>query len=332
MLTNIAASSVTLWLVSSVIRRLGGSLATTLAGMLACGGAASFVAFNNQFLVETVQVMGVTGMAWIAFQADRLSMLRLASGIIIWASLAMLAKTTSIAFILPFLVYIGIARLATQGGARAPARLSDYGLAVGAALVFVITVAWYAIHWSAVIGHVMEASSGDIALLYGSTRPFFDKLIFWSRHLLWALSPSLLFAVILLLVAAVGPSLAVARLLTSPVKNPVRVVVQSGALLYLLCVGGTIIAALLSYSRMIEEDPRFIRPAGSSRRPVAVGEPHAAGPYLGVKLCRRRASDQLGRGAIGRSGYHLGTLGPLGLVAGTSDQSPIRRSAYARGT
>jgi hypothetical protein len=259
LLVNIPASGVTLWLIYTLVRRLGGNLPTALVGMLVCGGAPAFVAFNNQFLVEAGQILAVAGMAWIASRADSLSMLRLLSGTAIWASLAMLAKTTSLVFVLPFLVYIVVARLATEGSVRAPAKVRDYCLALGAVLICALTIVWYAIHWSRVVAHVAEATVGDNALLYGSNRAFLPKLVYWSQQLLLALSPSILFSALMLLVGALGVGQAAVRQFVDLTENRLRVAVQSG-LLFLLCLAGTVVGALMAYSSTVEETLRFVSP------------------------------------------------------------------------
>jgi Dolichyl-phosphate-mannose-protein mannosyltransferase len=259
LLTNIAASSVTLWLIYSQVRRLGGNGPAVLIGMLACGGAPPFVAFNHHFLVEVSQMLAIAGMAWIASRADDLSMLRLLSGTAIWASLAMLAKTTSVAFVLPLLGYIVIARIATQGSVRAPTRVRDSGLVLGAVLISGATIMWYSMHWSGIVAHVAEATVGDTALLYGSNRPFLAKFAYWSWELLLAVSPSTLFSASMLAVGAIGLGLAVVRQLFGLVENRLRVAVQSG-LLFLLWVAATVVFALVAYSTTVEEEPRFVSP------------------------------------------------------------------------
>src|SRR5262249_38671663 len=174
-------------------------------------------------------------------------------------SLAMLAKTTSLAFVLPLLGYIVIARVATQGSVRAPTKVRDYGLGLGAVLISAITIIWYAIHWSGIVAHVGAATIGDTALLYGSNRPFQAKFALWVRQLLLALSPSMVFSAFMVLAGSVGVGLALRRLFVGLTENRLRVAVQSG-LLFLLCLAGTVVVALLAYSITVEEGPRFVSP------------------------------------------------------------------------
>jgi hypothetical protein len=258
LLTNIAAGAVMLWLVYSATRRFGGNLGTALAAMLLCAGTSDFIAFNHQFLVESVQSMAVAGLACIALRADRLSWLRLAAAALFWVALALLAKTTSLGFVAPFLLYIGI--VCTAAGTKRDATSSaDVWLLLGANLLVAAAIAWYAINWSATLGHVIEATRGDIALLYGAVRPLPLKLQFWSRTLLSALSPFPWLAALILLVSTVAVIRAVARQLHGGLENLRRTAVDSG-LLFALCLAGTIIAGLLAYSQTIVEDPRYVAP------------------------------------------------------------------------
>ncbi len=258
LMTNIAAGAVTLWLVYSATRRFGGNLGTALAAMLLCAGASDFVAFNHQFLVESVQSMAVAGVACMALRADRLSWLRLVAATLFWVALALLAKASSVGFVAPFLLYIGIV-CATAGAKRQSATSTDVCLLLGASLLAAVTIAWYAINWSTMVAHVIEATNSNIALLYGAVRPLPVKLHYWSRELLRALSPFPWLAGLILLVSVVAVIMAVAKQLRSGLKNVLHAAVDSG-LLYPLCLAGTIVAGLLAYSRTIAEDPRYLAP------------------------------------------------------------------------
>jgi hypothetical protein len=258
LLTNIAAGAVTLWLVYSATRRFGGNLGTALAAMLLCAGTSDFIAFNQQFMVESVQSMAVAGVACIALRADRLSWLRLAAATLSWVTLALLAKTTSLVFVAPFLLYIGVVCVAS-GARRQSATSADVRLLSGASLLAAATIAWYAINWHGVVAHVTEATKGDVALLYGAVRPLSVKLQFWAREILRALSPFLWLGGLIILVSVVAIVIAVARRFRRGLTNLPHAAIDSG-LLFGLCLAGTIVAGLLAYSRAIEEDPRFLAP------------------------------------------------------------------------
>jgi hypothetical protein len=258
LLTNVAAGWVSLCLVYSATRRFGGSGALGFLAMLACAGTPDFVAFNQTFLVEAVQAMTVMGMAWMALRADSLSWPRLAAGTLFWTSLALLAKTTSLGYAAPFLLYIGNV-CAISHRQRSAARLSDLLLLLAAVLLVAVTLTWYVMHWPAVVAHVKEATSGEIALFYGSDRPLTAKLLFWSRALLQALSPFEWLAGLLLLIAAVGLGKGLLRLRRGQFVSSLRSAVDSH-LLFALYLAGTVIAGLLGYSKSIGEDVRFVAP------------------------------------------------------------------------
>jgi hypothetical protein len=258
LLTNIAAGAVTLWLVYLATRHFGGNLGTALVAVLLGAGTSDFIAFNHQFLVESVQSMAVAGVACIALRADRSSWQRLAAATMFWVALALLAKTTSVGFVLPFLLYMGIVCVAVRAK-RESAIAADAWLLLGASLLVAATIIWYAMNWHGVVAHVIEATKGSAALLYGAVRPLPVKLQFWSRELLRALSPFPWLAGLILLVSAVAVIITAARQLRRGLKNLLHAAIDSG-LLFALCLAGTVVAGLLAYSRAIEEDPRFLAP------------------------------------------------------------------------
>jgi hypothetical protein len=260
LLTNLVTGAVTLWLVFSTIRAFGGNVVTSLAGVLALGSTPSFIAFNTQFLVESAQVMTIAGMAWIACRAGRLPTMRLLSGTIIWVALAMLAKSTSLAYVLPFVAYIALMQFITRGDRMSfSVKPIDYALIALATLLVAVTVAWYAIHWSLMVRHVAIATSGNIALLYGSKNAFMIKLRFWIGALFTVLSPYFLLAGLFLAIGVLGIALAIARRVAFLAAGQMRAVFDMG-LLFPLCLAGTIATGLLAYSTMIEEDIRLLCP------------------------------------------------------------------------
>lgn len=258
LLTNIAAGAVTLRLVYSATRRFGGDLGMALAAMLLCAGTSDFIAFNHQFLVESVQSMAVAAVACIGLRADRLSWLRLAAATMFGVALALLAKTTSLGFVAPFLLYIGIV-CAAAGSKRQFVSTGDAWLLLGASLPVAATIAWYAMNWHGVVAHVMESTTGDIVLLYGAVRPLPVKLQLWSWELLRAVSPFPWLAGLILLVSAIAIIIAVVQQLRGGLKDLLRAAIDSG-LLFALCLAGTIVAGLLAYSQAIAEDPRYLAP------------------------------------------------------------------------
>ncbi|MBV8752191.1 MAG: glycosyltransferase family 39 protein [Hyphomicrobiales bacterium] len=259
LLTNVATAGITLGLIYSATRRLGGSLAVALTAMLACAGTSDFIAFNQQFLVEAGQAMAVAGLAWVALRAADAAWPRLAAGALFWATVAMLAKTTSVGYVLPFLLYIAIVRSASHRQ-RAAAVPLDFFLLFGSLAFAGVAIAWYAMHWPGIVVHINEATiTKDIVLLYGSERPLLAKLGFWSWALLQALSPFPWLAGLVAIVVAWALATGAVRVARGGLANLLRRAVES-RLLFALCLAGTIFAALIAYSRMIAEDVRYLAP------------------------------------------------------------------------
>lgn len=256
---NIVTAGVTLGLVYSATRRLGGSLAIALTAMLACAGTSDFIAFNHQFLTEAGQAMALAGLAWVALGADDAAWPRLAAATLFWATLAMLAKTTSVGYMLPLLLYIAIVCSASRRR-RLAVRPVDFFVLFGSLALAGITVIWYAMHWPAIATHVAEATtSKDIVLFYGSERPLTVKLRFWSWALLQALSPLPWLSGIVIIVMAWVLGTGAVRVWRGRFADLPQRAIDS-RFLFALCLAGTIVAALVTYSRMINEDVRFLAP------------------------------------------------------------------------
>jgi len=256
---NVVTGGITLGLIYSVTRRLGGTQAIALTAMLACAGASDFIAFNQQFLTESGQAMTVAGLAWVALRADDAAWPRLAAGTLFWVILALLAKTTSVGYVLPFLFYIAIACAASQQR-RAAAAPADFLLLFGSLVFAGITVAWYAMHWTGIVVHINEATTDkDIVLLYGSERPLIPKLRFWSWALLQALSPFPWLAGLVAIVSAWALATGALRIAHGRFANLLQRAIES-RFLFALCLAGTTVAGLIAYSRMIAEDVRYLAP------------------------------------------------------------------------
>jgi hypothetical protein len=259
LLTNVAAAAATLCFVFSAARVFTGNIKAALAAMLLCGGAASFIALNHHFLVEGIQTTTLAAMILVAAQAHRLSTLRFLAGMTGSVALAMLAKTTSIGFAGPFVVYVVTARLLTSREPRAQVRPLDYALALGALTIAAVSTTWYARHWAAVTAHMMESSDGEIALLYGSSTPLVTKLSFWLDELLIALSPFKWLAGAVLCICGLGIGIVSAYVIARPAKEWISAIVSTG-LLFALYLAGTTVLALVAYSWQINEDVRFLAP------------------------------------------------------------------------
>ena len=233
-LINILGGGATLWLYSRPCvawRRHG---AATAAIILWAVLRAS-ISLTHQFLVEGVQVMTIAALIWVAARTSSL-VAPVSAGIVGSAAIAMLAKTTSIAFIFPLIAYIMIARRLTRHEPRPSIRSIDYCLALGALTLFAICAGWYTLHRAAIMAHVREAMDGDVALFYGSIRLFSTSYGSGSAKLCSPFPLPLLagitFAVSVLLPRNGWVSCCVARS-----KNGLTAVVDTG-LLFALCLAG----------------------------------------------------------------------------------------------
>jgi Dolichyl-phosphate-mannose-protein mannosyltransferase len=259
LLINIAAAVATLCLVFSAARLFTRDTKAAVAAMLLCGSSASFIALNHQFFVEGVQTTTMAAMIWIAAQAHRLSSLRFLAGITGSVALAMLAKTTSVGFTGPFVVYVVTARLLTFREPRAQVRPLDYALALGALTIAALSMTWYARHQAAVIAHMIDSSDSEIALLFGSSAPLLTKLGFWLDELLIALSPFKWLAGTALSICVLGIGIVLANVVARPAKEWMSTTVSTG-LLFSLYLAGTILLGLLAYSWQINQAVRFLAP------------------------------------------------------------------------
>ncbi|HEX8168891.1 MAG TPA: hypothetical protein VF601_24270 [Beijerinckiaceae bacterium] len=259
LLLNVALNAATLALVFSAVLRLHGSLLAGLAAVLLCGGASLFIAMTHQFVVEPLQALTIAGLMRLSLEAGRLPTMRLTAATAIWVALAILAKTTSVGFIAPFLVYIVLVRLIESRGPVPAAGWRDRMLAGIAALTVVAAVTWYAVNWSNVLAHIRNATVSDVALHYGSIGTLGSKLRFWSTSLLHAVTPwpFLGYATALVVAAALG--IGVVRTLRMPIPAWFSALAASGTL-FALCLFGTVAAGLLSYASQINEETRFLTP------------------------------------------------------------------------
>jgi hypothetical protein len=259
LLVNIAAGAATLALVFSTVLRLGGSPVAGLAAVLLCGGAPLFIGMMHQFLVEPVQALTLAGLMRLSLEAGRLSGLRFTAATSIMVAFALLAKTTSLVFVAPFVLYMILVRLCARGNTASVVTRPDLMLAGAAAVLIAVTIGWYAVNWHFVLAHIRNATSNEVALHYGSIGTLAGKLHFWGTALMQALSPwpVLFHGTLLTMLAALG--VAAVRSRRSPLRTWLSEAVASGTLLA-FCIAGTVLAALLAFASQINEETRFLTP------------------------------------------------------------------------
>ena len=207
--------AVTLYLVFQIGRTITpASYAVPAVGVSVVAAAQAFVGLSHQFFVEPLQALAI---AWIILIAVRCTewpsarvVLHLAAALVA----GLLAKASTPLYCLLPCLYIGfvlIRRPLRQG------RKSEWRSPSGRALIFSLAAVtplmamWYAVNWKAVIQHIRDSSSGEIALHYGFRASLGSKLVVWlglldqsflSPYLEWVV----VLAVLIGLVARYGPA------------------------------------------------------------------------------------------------------------------------------
>jgi hypothetical protein len=256
---NICIASGTLLLIYLTSRRLGAGVLAGLGAIAMCGGSQLFIALTHHYLTEMVQCFATASTMFVAWRAEKRSLVRTLSLTLGAVGLSFLSKASSAPFVLPFLTYIAIALFITRKLPKQPTTASDFVLLTVAIALLGTTSAWYFVNWGATVGHFLEATSSDIALYYGSPVLIGTKLKFWTKTLSLALSP---FSIVSMCIAAtilLAIGTAAARLREMPFRRWAEFSVQSG-LLFSLALVGTICLTVLGYSLQINEDTRFLLP------------------------------------------------------------------------
>src|SRR3984893_15452921 len=118
LLLNVAASCGALTLIYFISRNITRDRVAALIGMLVCASSPLFVAMTLLYRVEAVQSLTVAVMMFAALQATRLSTVSMTALLFIGVSLGLLAKASSITFVLPLLVYVGVSRIFVTAPAK----------------------------------------------------------------------------------------------------------------------------------------------------------------------------------------------------------------------
>jgi hypothetical protein len=91
---------------------------------------------------------------------------------------------------------------------------------------------------------MIEATDGEIALLYGSSTPLVTKLSFWLDELLIALSPFKWLAGAVLCICGLGIGIILACVIARPAKEWISAIVSTGLLFALYLAGTTVLGRL----------------------------------------------------------------------------------------
>ncbi|WP_176454764.1 glycosyltransferase family 39 protein [Tardiphaga sp. OK246] len=259
LLVNACISAATLAVVFSTVMRLSAGVLAAIAAVLACGGASLFIGMSHEFVVEPLQALLIAVLMRISLDADVVPLRRLLAGLVIVVALAMLAKTTSAGFILPFLFYIVLVKLVVDRPLPQPFTFADlvlFAAALGAAGAALLV---YVANWNEMVGHFRNATSAEIAIQYGSIGAFGPKIKFWFVALLQAVSPWTLPLGVAMIAIPVALVAAAARTLGVPPRQWLFSAVQSRTL-FAFCLFGTLSAGLVSYANQINEETRFLNP------------------------------------------------------------------------
>src|SRR5262249_6219869 len=151
---------------------------------------------SHQFLVETLQGGTVILVAIAALRTDRGSRVGASARLSIAVCLGVLTKASNILFLAP-LIAVGSWRIMLAGKPGKPVAAIDIVATVFAGVVVVATIAWYVTNWADMAEHVRVATSGDVALRYGSPVEPLRKLSYWLYSLAKAISPFLAIAVVI---------------------------------------------------------------------------------------------------------------------------------------
>jgi hypothetical protein len=185
-----------------------GSRLAAFVGAAAAASAQAFVALSHQYLVEPLQCLAVAWTVLIALRCHEWPRARTLVHLASAALLGMLAKasTPAYAFLPIAFIVLSLVRNRQPWDFRAEWRRTPSRALVCAFLVAgAFAALWYAVNYAAVLQHIRDASSGEIALNYGFRAPAAEKYVVWLRFLEQAfLEPYLAWTLGLLVLAAAG--------------------------------------------------------------------------------------------------------------------------------
>jgi hypothetical protein len=161
----------------------------SLAAVVACGSSGIFIAMNHQFFAETTQMATCAVMVFAVTQIERRSLIGAASLIVIGCCIGMLSKPSSITFIVPLVCYATAVLILTKDRPRPQPTRSDIALASAALGLVLAAGSWYFENWTLTVQHFRQATSGDIALHYGTPVQISRKVEYWTYWLGKSISP-----------------------------------------------------------------------------------------------------------------------------------------------
>lgn len=145
-------------------------------------GSPLFIGLSHQFFVETLQLLGVTGIYWLALHGPAMPRLRLALRGVLAVCFLVSVKVTSLAFcFLPAAMIAWHLICSPQPwlGTRTRARAADAGVLALVLILTIPTALWYVRNFDALRDFVSFAAQSESSLSYGSRPEFFPKWNFW---------------------------------------------------------------------------------------------------------------------------------------------------------
>lgn len=184
LLSIVATQFVLLVILFCLGRRLclGSSLAA-VAGVTFAAGTSLFVGLSHQFFVEPLQAAAVVWVYYVAVEAPCWPGPRTATQLALAMVVGLLAKAdTPLYCLLPFLYAVALIWKKKLSRAEFSACWKSRSFQVQAALLGPLagaTALWYWINIKPVWQHARDASSGEVALHYGSRDSWLHKLAEW---------------------------------------------------------------------------------------------------------------------------------------------------------
>ena len=183
-------------------------------GIGIAAGAQQFVGLSHQYLVEPLQCFAIAWAILIALRCDKWPRARTVLHLAASTLLGMLAKASTPVYAVIPIAYILLNLVRSQQPwdfkeewERRASKLLVYGCLIVGALGSL----WYARNYAAVLQHVRDASSGEIALNYGFRAPVAKKYVAWLRFLKQAFFDPYLVWMLAFLILAAGGTILIAR-------------------------------------------------------------------------------------------------------------------------
>ena len=159
-----------------------GRTVAAAAGTLAAAAAPVCVVLSTQYFAEGSQLLAVAWFVFIMARSPGWERSKVAAHLLMAASFAMLAKTTSpVFFAVPALVTVGeLLRRPPRAHAPAPSRERAHWLLWTAAISLALLAGgWYAVNYSSALLLARTAAFGPVAELYGRRETFIGGFLSW---------------------------------------------------------------------------------------------------------------------------------------------------------